>query len=400
MGNKNFIMSIQEEFKELREEIQELDRFISENRIAPPVGTGLAPFAKWDMEEEGRMHMNFSPLLVARVINRVDIGDKKPKFLIEIMHIGKFVVGVDTNVVAVDEIEDGMRIGVERRRYKIKMVLPVKIDSSVSMMEVEEKPSVTYEDIGGCNEQLQKIREIVELPMLDPDRFAALGVEPPKGVMLYGPPGTGKTLLAKAVANRTNASFIRVIGSELAQKYVGEGARMVREIFKLARSKNATILFLDEIDAIGGTRGGEDGDEVHRTMLQILTELDGFSPRGNIKVIMATNRPDTLDEAMTRPGRIDRKIEFGMPDQEGRKDIFEIHASKMAVKEGVRWELLSRLCPNASGAEIRSICTEAGMFAIRDGRRSVAEFDFVKAINKVTKEYARFSSTPLYAMYN
>jgi len=198
----------------------------------------------------------------------------------------------------------------------------------------------------------------------------------------------GKTLSARAVANRTDATFIRVIGSELVQRYVGEGARMVRELFSLARSKKCCIIFFDEVDAIGGARtSGEDsnGDiEVQRTMLQIITELDGFEARGNIKVLMATNRPDTLDPALLRPGRLDRKVEFGLPDLEGRTHILRIHAKVMSVDRDIRYELLARLCPNTTGAELHSVCTEAGMFAIRARRKSVSEKDFLDSINKVS----------------
>merc|ERR1711879_1096501 len=208
------------------------------------------------------------------------------------------------------------------------------------------------------------------------ERFVDLGIDPPKGVLLYGPPGTGKTLLARAVANRTDACFIRVIGSELVQKYVGEGARMVRELFTMAQQKKACIIFFDEVDAIGGARfdDGSGGDnEVQRTMLEIVNQLDGFDPRGNIKVLMATNRPDTLDPALLRPGRLDRKVEFGLPDLEGRTNIFRIHARSMSVDKNIRFELLARLCPNTTGAELRSVCTEAGMFAIRARRKSITE---------------------------
>jgi 26S proteasome regulatory subunit T1 len=232
----------------------------------------------------------------------------------------------------------------------------------------------------------------------------ALGIDPPKGILLYGPPGTGKTLSARAVANRTDACFIRVIGSELVQKYVGEGARMVRELFTMARSKRACIVFFDEVDAIGGARGGGDDNgsdnEVQRTMLQIVTELDGFDARGNIKVLMATNRPDTLDPALLRPGRLDRKVEFGLPDLEGRGHILKIHSKRMNCDRGIRFELIARLCPSTTGAELHSVCTEAGMFAIRARRKSVSEKDFLDSVNKVVKGYKKFSSTPKYMVYN
>lgn len=296
-----------------------------------------------------------------------------------------------------------MEAGVDRNKYQIHIPLPPKIDPSVTMMTVEEKPDVTYNDVGGCKDQIEKMREVVELPLLSPDRFVRLGIDPPKGVLCYGPPGTGKTLLARAVANRTDACFIRVIGSELVQKYVGEGARMVRELFQLARSKKACVIFFDEVDAIGGARfdDGAGGDnEVQRTMLEIVNQLDGFDARGNIKVLMATNRPDTLDPALMRPGRLDRKVEFSLPDMEGRTHVFRIHSKTMPVEKDVRFELLARLCPNTTGAEIRSVCTEAGMFAIRQRRKTVSEKDFLDAINKVIKGYKKFSSTASYLHFN
>jgi 26S proteasome regulatory subunit T1 len=272
----------------------------------------------------------------------------------------------------------------------------------VTLMQVEEKPDVTYDDVGGATDALEKLREVVELPLLHPERFVALGIDPPKGVLLYGPPGTGKTLSARAVANRTDACFIRVIGSELIQKYVGEGARMVRELFQLARSKKAAIIFFDEVDAIGGSRfEGEGGDgEVQRTMLEIVNQLDGFDARGNIKVLMATNRPDTLDPALLRPGRLDRKVEFSLPELEGRVHILKIHTKSMAVDKGVRWELLARLCPSTTGAELRSVCTEAGMYAIRSRRKTIGEKDFLEAIDKVIRSYKKFSATPKYMIFN
>ena len=322
--------------------------------------------------------------------------------MINIRQYAKFVVALGDKVSPTD-IDEGMRVGCGREKYKIMLPLPPKVDPTVTMMTVEDKPDVTYDDVGGAGDSLEKLREVVEMPLLHPERFVALGIDPPKGVLLYGPPGTGKTLSARAVANRTDACFIRVIGSELIQKYTGEGARMVRELFQLARSKKACIIFFDEVDAIGGARGesadGSDG-EVQRTMLEIVNQLDGFDARGNVKVLMATNRPDTLDPALTRPGRLDRKVEYTLPELAGRTHIFKIHSRSMAVEKGIRWELLARLCPSTTGAELRSVCTEAGMFAIRARRKTVNEKDFLDAVAKVVKGFKKFSATPKYMAYN
>jgi len=367
--------------------------------------TGLAPPSQWDLEGDKQMMKQEMPLQVARCTKIIDPATDDTKYVIKIREFAKFVVGLGEKVSATD-IEEGMRVGVDTShggKYRIQIPLPPKIDPTVTMMTVEEKPDVTYSDIGGCKDQLEKLREVVEMPLLQPERFVALGIDPPKGVLLYGPPGTGKTLTARAVANRTDACFICVIGSELVQRYVGEGARMVRELFQLARTKKACILFIDEVDAIGGTRGGDEahGDnEVQRTMLEIVNQLDGFDSRGNVKVLMATNRPDTLDPALLRPGRLDRKVEFGLPDLDGRTHIFKIHGRTMAMDRDIRYELLARLCPNTTGAELRSVCTEAGMYSIRARRKSISEKDLIEAINKVIKGYSKFSSTPKYMVYN
>ncbi|CAD6579464.1 MAG: 26S proteasome regulatory subunit 7 [Cyphobasidiales sp. Tagirdzhanova-0007] len=329
-------------------------------------------------------------------------ADEEDKYVINVKQVAKFVVGLGDKVASTD-IEEGMRVGVTREKYQIQIPLPPKIDASVTMMQVEEKPDVTYSDVGGCKEQVEKLREVVETPLLHPERFVALGIDPPKGVLLFGPPGTGKTLCARAVANRTDATFIRVIGSELVQKYVGEGARMVRELFEMARSKKACIIFFDEIDAVGGARfdDGAGGDnEVQRTMLELINQLDGFDARGNIKVLMATNRPDTLDPALLRPGRIDRRVEFSLPDLEGRANILRIHARSMSVERGIRFDLIARLCPNSTGAELRSVCTEAGMYAIRSRRKVASEKDFLEAVEKVIRQGSKFSSSGLYQQYN
>ncbi|KAH3679908.1 hypothetical protein WICMUC_000651 [Wickerhamomyces mucosus] len=390
--------------KDVENGIKELEAKIKEKIGVKESNTGLAPPHLWDVMADKQRMEEEQPLQVARCtkIIKSEEGEDKSKYVINIKQIAKFVVALGEKVSPTD-IEEAMRVGVDRTKYEIQLPLPPKIDPSVTMMTVEEKPDVTYSDIGGCKEQIEKLREVVELPLLSPERFVKLGIDPPKGILLYGPPGTGKTLCARAVANRTDATFIRVIGSELVQKYVGEGARMVRELFEMARTKKACIIFFDEVDAIGGARvdDGAGGDnEVQRTMLELITQLDGFDPRGNIKVMFATNRPNTLDPALLRPGRIDRKVEFSLPDLEGRANIFRIHSKAMSVERDIRWELISRLCPNSTGAELRSVCTEAGMFAIRERRKVATEKDFLKAVDKVIKGNLKFSSTSRYMQYN
>lgn len=376
----NAIKTVEEDIKKHQDKVKELIGIKESD-------TGLLPPSQWDLPSDKQMMQQEQPLQVARCTKIISNGPDDIKYVINVRQIAKFVVGLGEKVSPTD-IDEGMRVGVDRLKYAIQLPLPPKIDPTVSLMEVEDKPDVTYDDVGGSKKALEQLREVLEIPLLYPERFVTLGIDPPKGVLLYGPPGTGKTLSARAVANRTDATFIRVIGSELVQRYVGEGARMVRELFSLARSKKTCIIFFDEVDAIGGSRTSGDGNnsdvEVQRTMLQIVTELDGFDARGNIKVLMATNRPDTLDPALLRPGRLDRKIEFGLPDLEGRTHILKIHARVMSVDRGIRYELLARLCPNTTGAELRSVCTEAGMFAIRARRKSVSEKDFLDSINKVS----------------
>jgi 26S proteasome regulatory subunit T1 len=389
--------------KQLEDDLKALVGKVNTLKGVKESDTGLAPPSQWDIIADRQRMASEQTLQVARCTKIISPNTPEAKYMVNVKQIAKYVVGLADSVSPTD-IEEGMRIGVERQnKLSIHLSLPPKIDPSVTMMTVEEKPDVTYNDVGGCKEQIQKIREVVEMPLLNPERFVTLGIDPPKGVLLYGPPGTGKTLLARAVANQTDACFIRVIGSELVQKYVGEGARMVRELFQMARTKKACIIFFDVVDAIGGARfddGQGSDNEVQRTMLQIVTELDGFDARGNIKVLMATNRPDTLDPALLRPGRLDRKIEFELPKLDGATKILEIHSKTMSCEKGIRWELIARLCPNTTGAELRSVCTEAGMFAIRARRKAVTEKDMLDAVQKVIKGYAKFSSTPKYLVYN
>ncbi|AIZ57185.1 proteasome-activating nucleotidase [Candidatus Methanoplasma termitum] len=296
-----------------------------------------------------------------------------------------FVVSV-SEYIPPEDLVAGARVTLNKQTLAVMNVLPLPLDPVVTGAEIVEKPDISYEDIGGLAKQMLELREAVEDPLLRPELYAKVGIEPPKGVLLVGPPGTGKTLMAKAVANATNATFIRFVGSELVQKYIGEGARLVRELFELAREKAPSIIFIDELDSVGAKRMdvATSGDrEVQRTLMQLLAELDGFTPTSDVKIIGATNRPDILDDALLRPGRFDRIIEIGLPDVEGRTQIFKIHMSHMSIDKAINPRKLAEVTDTASGAEIKSICTEAGMLAIRDGRDTVTERDFFQAKEKV-----------------
>jgi len=285
-----------------------------------------------------------------------------------------------------ENLQPGARVALNKQTLAVMGVLPPSLDPIVMGAEVIEKPGVSYTEIGGLEDQIRDVKETVEDPLLKPELFRKVGIDPPKGVLLVGLPGTGKTLLAKAVANRTNATFIRLVGSELVQKYIGEGARLVRELFQLAREKAPTIVFLDELDAIGAKRldVATSGDrEVQRTLMQLLAELDGFNPIGDVKIIGATNRPDILDDALLRPGRFDRIIEIPLPSVQARRQIFRIHTSRMSIAPGVDFDALAAHTDAATGADIKAICTEAGMFAIREDRDVVTEHDFESAVEKV-----------------
>lgn len=280
----------------------------------------------------------------------------------------------------------GSRVALNQQTFGIVEVLPSEKDVNVSGMEIETKPDITFEKIGGLEEQIREVKETVELPLTEPELFEKIGIEPPKGVLLYGPPGTGKTLLAKAVANETNATFIKVVASEFVKKYIGEGARLVREVFELAKEKAPAIIFIDELDAVAAKRlkSSTSGDrEVQRTLMQLLAELDGFESRGDIGIIGATNRPDILDPALLRPGRFDRFIEVPLPNLEGRREILKIHTKNMSFDEEADIDLLVDLTDGLSGADLKAVCTEAGIFAIRNKRDKIAVADFMDAVDKV-----------------
>ena len=273
-----------------------------------------------------------------------------------------------------------------QQTFGVVEVLPSEKDANVSGMEIDTKPDVTYDVIGGLDDQIIEVKETVELPLKHPELFEKVGIDPPKGILLYGPPGTGKTLLAKAVANETNATFIKVVASEFVKKYIGEGARMVREVFELAKEKAPSIIFIDELDAVAAQRlkSSTSGDrEVQRTLMQLLAELDGFESRGDIGIIGATNRPDILDPALLRPGRFDRFIEVPAPNEEGRLEILKIHTKRMNLASDIDLNDIVTLTEGFAGADLKAICTEAGMFAIREERDHIIMADFEDAINKI-----------------
>ncbi|MCL1984707.1 MAG: proteasome-activating nucleotidase [Methanomassiliicoccaceae archaeon] len=312
-----------------------------------------------------------------------------------------FIVSV-SEYIPKDDLIPGSRVSMNKQTLAVMDVLPAPLDPVVTGAEIIDKPVITYDDVGGLGKQMMELREAVEDPLLRPELYKKVGIEPPKGVLLVGPPGTGKTLMAKAVANATKATFIRLVGSELVQKYIGEGARLVRELFDLAKEKAPSIIFIDELDSIGAKRldGSTSGDrEVQRTLMQLLAELDGFTPMSNIKIIGATNRPDILDEALLRPGRFDRIIDIGLPDTEGRTEIFRIHTSYMNIDGHIDIKMLAVMTDGASGAEIKSICTEAGMFAIREGRECVTMSDFHSAKSKVMETEKNRINKPPAAMF-
>merc|ERR1719156_194811 len=321
---------------------------------------------------------------VGEVVKAMD----KKKVLVKVNPEGKYVVDLAVGI-DINKCTPTTRVALRSDSYTLHKILPNKVDPLVSLMMVEKVPDSTYEMIGGLDKQIKEIKEVIELPVKHPELFDALGIAQPKGVLLYGPPGTGKTLLARAVAHHTECTFIRVSGSELVQKFIGEGSRMVRELFVMAREHAPSIIFMDEIDSIGSTRleSGSGGDsEVQRTMLELLNQLDGFEATKNIKVIMATNRIDILDSALLRPGRIDRKIEFPPPNEDARHDILKIHSRKMNLTRGINLRKIAEQMGGSSGAEVKGTCTEAGMYALRERRVHVTQEDFEMAVAKIMQK--------------
>lgn len=321
-----------------------------------------------------------TPLIACEVRDVVE-----DKVLIRLPNGNEFLVEI---MKECDRLCPGDGVLAEQKNLTIVKKIPSLKKLDAEKFIILEKPKTSWESIGGLKNQEQEIKEVIELPLKKPDLFKQVGIEPPKGILLHGPPGTGKTLLAKAVAASTNSTFIEIVGSELVQKFIGEGAKLVKEVFQLAREKAPSIVFIDELDAIAAQRieiGTSGEREVQRTFMQLLAEIEGFKPLDNVKIIGCTNRRDILDQAIMRPGRLDRIIEVPLPDANGIKEILKIHTQNMSL-EKVDIEKIAKLMEGSSGAEIKAVATEAGYFAIRANRTKVKEKDFLEAIEKVLKE--------------
>ena len=374
-SNEEELKKLEDEFRALQDQTQDL---INERAHLESEIRTLKKRAN-RLDEEVRS-LKSPPLIVGHL---EDILDQE-RGIVRSSNGTVFQVGLNQRL-SPEVLKPGVRVALNQDTLAVIEVLHDAWDPMVSGAEMIERPEISYDSVAGLDEQKQSVREAIELPLNSPELFKKVGIEPPKGILLVGPPGCGKTLLAKAVANHTDATFIRMVGSELAQKYIGEGGRMVRELFSLAKEKAPSIIFLDEIDAIGAKRldGSTSGDrEVQRTLMQLLAELDGFDVLENVKIIAATNRPDILDEALLRPGRFDRVIEIPIPDDVGRKAILKLNIDKMSTKK-IQLKTIIDKTSGFSGAEIKATCVEAGMIAIRQGRGYITQDDFMESIKRI-----------------
>uniref|UniRef100_A0AAV1T0Z7 AAA+ ATPase domain-containing protein n=1 Tax=Peronospora matthiolae TaxID=2874970 RepID=A0AAV1T0Z7_9STRA len=321
--------------------------------------------------------------IIGEVLRQLD----EDRFIVKASSGPRYVVGCRAKVEK-SKLKSGTRVALDMTTLTIMRYLPREVDPTVYHMLNEDAGNVSFSSIGGLNEQIRELREVIELPLTNPELFLRVGIKPPKGVLLYGPPGTGKTLLARALACNINATFLKVVASAIVDKYIGESARVIREMFGYARDHQPCVIFMDEIDAIGGSRYSEGTSadrEIQRTLMELLNQLDGFDALGQVKMVMATNRPDILDPALLRPGRLDRKIEIPLPNEASRMDILKIHSGPITKKGEIDYESIVKLTDGFNGADMRNVCTEAGMFAIRADREYVVEEDFMKAARKLAE---------------
>lgn len=367
---------ISHEQQTMKEKIKENSEKIKVFKVLPYLVSNvveLLDIDPQDQEEEDGGHMD------------LDLQRKGKSAVIKTSTRQTYFLPV-IGLVNPEKLKPGDLVGVNKDSYLILDTLPPEYDSRVKAMEVDEKPTETYNDVGGLDKQIEELVEAIVLPMTHRDKFENIGIQPPKGVLLYGPPGTGKTLLARACAAQTKATFLKLAGPQLVQMFIGDGAKMVQDAFALAKEKSPAIIFIDELDAIGTKRfaSEKEGDrEVQRTMLELLNQLDGFSSTSEVKVIAATNRVDTLDPALLRSGRLDRKIEFPLPNEEARAHIMRIHSRKMNVDQDVNFEELSRCTEDFNGAQCKAVCVEAGMIALRRGASELCHEDYMEGILEV-----------------
>lgn len=337
---------------------------------------------------------------VGQIVGEVLKQLTEEKFIVKATNGPRYVVGCRRQVDK-SKLKPGTRVALDMTTLTIMRYLPREVDPLVYNMSHEDPGDVKYSSIGGLSEQIRELREVIELPLLNPELFLRVGITPPKGCLLYGPPGTGKTLLARAVSSQLDANFLKVVSSAIVDKYIGESARLIREMFNYARDHQPCIIFMDEIDAIGGRRFSEGTSadrEIQRTLMELLNQMDGFDTLGRVKMIMATNRPDTLDPALMRPGRLDRKIRIDLPNEQGRLDILKIHANPITKHGDIDYEAVVKLSDGFNGADLRNVCTEAGLFAIRAEREYVIQEDFMKGVRKISdnkKLETKFDYKPL-----
>jgi len=337
----------------------------------------------YDKSEEHLSALQSVGMIIGETLKQLD----EERFIVKASSGPRYVV---TCKVKVDKskLKPGSRVALDMTTLTIMRGLPREVDPMVFSMLHEDPGKISYSEVGGLTEQIRQMREVIELPLTNPELFQRVGIKTPKGVLLYGPPGTGKTLLARAMAHNMTANFIKVVASAIVDKYIGESARVIREMFGYAKDHQPCIIFMDEIDAIGGKRFGQGTSadrEIQRTLMELLNQLDGFDDLGKVKIIMATNRPDTLDPALLRPGRLDRKIEIPLPNEQAKADVLKIHANPITKHGDIDWEAIVKLTEGFNCADMRNICTEAGMFAIRAERDYVIEEDFMKAVRKLNE---------------
>ena len=339
--------------------------------------------AQYDKTEDDLKALQSVGQIIGEVLKTLD----EERVIVKASSGPRYVVGC-RNKIDKATLKQGARVALDMTTLTIMRVLPREVDPTVFAMTAEDPGDVSYSSVGGLNEQIRSLREVIELPLINPELFHRVGIKAPKGVLLYGPPGTGKTLLARAVANNIDASFLKVVSSAIVDKYIGESARLVREMFGYAKDHQPCIVFMDEIDAIGGRRFSEGTSadrEIQRTLMELLNQLDGFDAIGQVKMICATNRPDVLDPALLRPGRLDRKIEIPLPNEASRVDVLKIHAAPITKQGEIDYDSVTKLADAFNAADLRNVCTEAGMFAIRAERDYVVSEDFMKAVRKVAE---------------